>query len=220
MKGLLTKDMELIKGNIKNFLLVYMIAFIGGSSTGPSFLISYVSILAAVMSMNTITNDEMNHGMAFILTFPVNRKEYIKEKYIFGTCFIAGSWLIAVLVALAINFSGFRTVSLEELYFSAIAGIFVALLAEAVFFPVQLKYGCETGRIALFVMVFGITALAYLGEKICEMLHIDFVPVIELGKKILALGKPVCSGMLGVLILLILLISCTIAVKIMEKKEY
>lgn len=70
MKGLLTKDMELIKGNIKNFLLVYMIAIIVGSSAGPSFLISYVSILAAVMSMNTITNDEMNHGMAFILTFP------------------------------------------------------------------------------------------------------------------------------------------------------
>lgn len=222
MKGLLTKDMEIMRGNVKTFLLVYGIAIVAfaSSSAGPSFLVGYISILAAVMAMNTITNDEMNHGMAFIMVLPVSRKEYVKEKYIFGTCFIAILWLIAVLIALGVNVSGFRTVSGEELIYSAAAGLCVALLAEIIFFPVQLKYGSETGRIALFVMVFGAMGLTYLGKNVCETMNFDLTPVKKLGERILALGMPVCGGILAVLMLIMLLISCTISVKIMEKKEY
>lgn len=222
MRGMLTKDLEIMKGNIRTFAAVYVIALVCflGTSAGPSFLISYVSILAAIMALNTITIDDTDNGMAYIFTLPVSRRAYVKEKYLFGTGMIAVLWLAAVVIACAVNAAGFRTVPWEELIASGAAGIFVAALAETILFPVQMKYGSGTGRLVLFVLVFGIMAVAWMGKEICERMHIEFTAVKDLGMRILALGTPVCIVLLCVLMLLLLLVSCTISIKIMEKKEY
>lgn len=222
MKGLWTKDWEFMKGNRNMFLAVYVIALVCflPTSAGPSFLISYVSILAAVMALNAISNDTLNNGIAYLLTLPVSRKEYVKEKYLFGTGVITVMWLLAVLVGSVVNVSGFRSVSGEEMVYSAIAGIGVALLAEAIMFPVQLKYGSETGRMVLFVVVFGIMGLSFLGKELCTQLDLDVTPVLDFFCRILDLGTFVLAGCAVVLLLLILVISCTISINIMEKKEY
>lgn len=61
MKGMFVKDMEIMRGNMKTFIGVYIIAIFCflSTSAGPSFLISYVSVLAAVMALNTIASDDM-----------------------------------------------------------------------------------------------------------------------------------------------------------------
>ena len=222
MKGLWTKDWEFMRGNRNIFLAVYVIALVCflTTSAGPSFLISYVSILAAVMALNVISNDTLNNGIAYLLTFPVSRREYVQEKYLFGTIVIVVMWLLSVLIGSVVNVSGFRPVSGEEMVYSAIAGIGVALLAEAIMFPVQLKYGSEMGRIVLFVVVFGIMGLSLLGKELCTQLDLDVTPALEFFGRILDLGPFVLAGIAAVLLLLILVISCTISVKIMEKKEY
>lgn len=222
MSGLFVKDLEIMKGNVKTFIGVYIIAIFCflGTSAGPSFLISYVSILAAIMALNTITSDDMDNGMPYIFTLPVSRKEYVKEKYLLGTGMITLLWLAAVVIAVGVNVSGFRTVPWEELIASAAAGIFVAVLADAVLFPVQLKFGSSTGRMVLFVLVFGTMAVVWIGSEICKKLNVDFSRLRDLGQRILNLGTPVCLAILLVLMLLMLLISCTISIKIMEKKEY
>ena len=86
MKGMFVKDMEIMRGNMKAFIGVYIIAIFCflSTSAGPSFLISYVSVLAAVMALNTIASDDMDNGMPYIFTFPISRKEYVKEKYLLG----------------------------------------------------------------------------------------------------------------------------------------
>ena len=76
MKGMFVKDMEIMRGNMKTFIGVYIIAIFCflSTSAGPSFLISYVSVLAAVMALNTIATDDMDNGMPYIFTFPISRK--------------------------------------------------------------------------------------------------------------------------------------------------
>ena len=46
MKGMFVKDMEIMRGNMKTFIGVYIIAIFCflSTSAGPSFLISYVSV--------------------------------------------------------------------------------------------------------------------------------------------------------------------------------
>ena len=90
----------------------------------------------------------------------------------------------------------------------------------SVMFPVQLKFGSQAGRIALFIMVFGAMAVYWIGSEICDRMQIDLSFVKEVMEKILSLGIPVCLVLLGALMLLMLLLSCTISIKIMEKKEY
>lgn len=222
MRGLFVKDMEIMRGNMKTFIGVYIIAIFCfmGTSAGPSFLISYVSVLAAVMALNTIASDDMDNGMPYIFTFPVSRKEYVKEKYLLGAGMVTALWAVAVAIAVGVNASGYRTTFWEELIASAAAGIFLAIFANAVLFPVQLKYGSSTGRMVLFVLVFGTMAVIWIGAEICKKMNLDFSGLKNLGLRILNLGIPACLAMLFVLMLLILLISCTISIKIMEKKEY
>lgn len=222
MKGMFVKDMEIMRGNMKTFIGVYIIAIFCflSTSAGPSFLISYVSVLAAVMALNTIASDDMDNGMPYIFTFPISRKEYVKEKYLLGAGMVTVLWAVAVAIAIGVNASGYRMVSWEELIVSAAVGLFLAVFANAVVFPVQLKYGSSTGRLVLFVLVFGIMAVGWIGVELCQKMKVDFSGLKNLGLRIWNLGIPVCLAMLFVLMLLMLLISCTISIKIMEKKEY
>lgn len=222
MRGLVTKDLEFMKGNVKTYVAVYAIAFFcfASTSAGPSFLISYVSILAAVMAWNNISNDEMYNSMAYIFTLPFSRREYVKEKYLFGTGMILLLWAVAVTIGCVVNITGYRSVLWEEMIASAAAGLFMAVVAVVIMFPVQLKFGSQAGRIALFIMVFGAMAVYWVGSEICDRMHIDLSFVKEIMEKILNLGIPVCLVLLGALMLLMLLLSCTISIKIMEKKEY
>ena len=218
MKGMFVKDMEIMRGNMKTFIGVYIIAIFCflSTSAGPSFLISYVSVLAAVMALNTIATDDMDNGMPYIFTFPISRKEYVKEKYLLGAGMVTVLWAVAVAIAIGVNASGYRKVSWEELIASAAAGLFLAVFANAV----QLKDGSSTGRLVLLVLVFGIMAVGWIGVELCQKMNVDFSGLKNLGLRIWNLGIPVCLAMLFVLMLLMLLISCTISIKIMEKKEY
>lgn len=222
MKGMFVKDMEIMRGNMKTFIGVYIIAIFCflSTSAGPSFLISYVSVLAAIMALNTIASDDMDNGMPYIFTFPISRKEYVKEKYLLGAGMVTVLWAVAVAIAIGVNASGYRMVSWEELIASAAAGLFLAVFANAVVFPVQLKYGSSTGRLVLLVLVFGIMAVGWIGVELCQKMKVDFSGLKNLGLRIWNLGIPVCLAMLFVLMLLMVLISCTISIKIMEKKEY
>ena len=170
MKGMFVKDMEIMRGNMKTFIGVYIIAIFCflSTSAGPSFLISYVSVLAAVMALNTIATDDMDNGMPYIFTFPISRKEYVKEKYLLGAGMVTVLWAVAVAIAIGVNASGYRKVSWEELIASAAAGLFLAVFANAVVFPVQLKYGSSTGRLGLLVLVLEPWNPSLSGDAVCS----------------------------------------------------
>ena len=206
---------------MKTFIGVYIIAIFCflSTSAGPSFLISYVSVLAAVMALNTIASDDMDNGMPYIFTFPISRKEYVKEKYLLGAGMVTVLWAVAVAIAIGVNASGYHMVSWEELIASAAAGLFLAVFVNAVVFPVQLKYGSSTGRLVLLILVFGIMAVGWIGVELCQKMNVDFSGLKNLGLRIWNLGIPVCLAMLFVLMLLMLLISCTISLKIWRKRS-
>ena len=222
MRGLVTSDFEYLKENVRTFIIVFAIAFIcfASTSAGPSFLISYISVLAATMAWNNIGNDDLNNSMAYIFTLPLSRKDYVKEKYLLGTGMILFMWGFAVLVACGVNISGYRTISWEELALSAAAGLSLALFIIIVQFPIQMKYGSNAGKMALFAIVFGAMGIYWIGSEICDRMRIDLSFVKDSFLKVLNLGLPVCLSIIAVLLLLLVLISCTISIKIMEKKEY
>ncbi len=222
MRGIFTKDMEILKANVKTFAAVYVIALVCflSTSAGPSFLISYVSILAAVMALNVIANDDMNNSMAFLFTLPVSRKSYVKEKYLLGAGMVTVLWLAAIIIAGVVNITGFRQVPWDELMISAAGGISIAIFAEVILFPVQLKYGSNAGRIVLFVLVFGTMAVGRLVLEVCDRFYIDLSFWEKLAHRVIELGAPVYLSGLFALLLIMLLLSCTISIKIMEKKEY
>ena len=80
-------------------------------------------------------------------------------------------------------------VSWEELIASAAVGLFLAVFANAVVFPIQLKYGSSTGRLVLLVLVFGIMAVGWIGVELCQKMKVDFSGLKNLGLRIWNLGR-------------------------------
>ena len=85
-------------------------------------------------------------------------------------------------------------VSWEELIASAAAGPFLAVFANAVVFPVQLKYGSSTGRLVLLVLIFGIMAVGWIGVELCQKMNVDFSGLQKSGPAHLEPWNPSLSG--------------------------
>ena len=42
------------------------------------------TIVTAIFAITTISYDEFDNGLAFLMTLPVTRKQYVAEKYLLG----------------------------------------------------------------------------------------------------------------------------------------
>ena len=85
MKGLLIKDFRLIKVQ-KNFLFLIGAIGIGLAllSENTVYTIGFISFIFSMLSISTISYDELDNGNAFLFSLPVTRKTYTIEKYCFG----------------------------------------------------------------------------------------------------------------------------------------
>ncbi len=218
MKGLLIKDINFLKGQKQFFgiLAIMMIVFIF-SYSNFAFVISYVTIMFSVLVITTMSYDDYENGMCYLLSLPVSRKQYVTEKYIFSILSILSglvSVLVIVIVAAAVKRS---TLMAEEIMPAVAASILIAALMVGVTLPIQLKFGAEKSRIAL-MGVFGAGFLgAYAVVKICETAGIDvmaFLDSIFIDNLMTTVGGAIVLG--GVF----LVVSYMISVKIMVKKEF
>ena len=85
IRGLLEKDFRLFLrqgGNLFLVLAVVAIFFILTGKMGADFIAVYIPSVMAVYSGNTISYDENDHGYTYLFSLPVNKKIYVREKYI------------------------------------------------------------------------------------------------------------------------------------------
>ena len=83
MKGLLIKDIRLMKGQstILLALLILVAVFTGVvSDVSPSFVVAYITIFLSIFVASTISYDEYDHGYLFLMTLPITRNKYVNEK--------------------------------------------------------------------------------------------------------------------------------------------
>ena len=85
MKGLLIKDLRLMK-NMGNSLAIILLVAVGMSFyiSDMSFIVIYMAIIGTSFTSSTISYDEFDNGNAFLFSLPVSRKDYVLEKYLFA----------------------------------------------------------------------------------------------------------------------------------------
>lgn len=219
MKGLLTKDFRLFLQQKRFFAVLILIAGILNFGTDGSFAVTYMTFMGLIFVMNTISYDEYDNGMPFLMALPVSRKMYAREKYVFGIILGLAMWLTGVALALGswlIN-SGKGDCDVNEIIVTAAASIPVFVIIISLMLPIQLKFGAEKGRIAL-VVVAGVIFLAAYGLKmITTMTGID---ISGIDKVLSAISINVLLPSLAFATVIILLISIAISSIIMEKKEF
>lgn len=212
MKGLLIKDLNLMKAQ-KNFFIMIIgvsvtLAFV---TKNPSFIIGYMTVFCSMFTLSTISYDDFDNGNAFLFSLPITRKGYVAEKYVFGLMVSVVAWLSATVVYCIAG--GFTTQKISEA-----ALIYIALLLVfALMLPVQLKFGGEKGRVAIIGVIGIIAVVVMVIVKAAEIFQIDLEKLLNNLSNLSGDLQVVVA--LGVAILA-LAISYFISVAIVNKKEF
>lgn len=165
MLGLMRKDLCLLLQRSRALVIMVGVGVIIGFSTDGGFLMGYLTMISAILSIGTISYDEFDNGYPFLLTLPVTRKRYVTAKYLFCLASNLAGWAAASVIfagCCLVKGEGFRMAQLTD----ALAFLPVAGLMTAVMLPLQLKYGAEKSRLALAVLAGVVVALGYVGVKL------------------------------------------------------
>ncbi|MBE5845995.1 MAG: ABC-2 transporter permease [Butyrivibrio sp.] len=216
MLGLIEKDLRLTLIKKQTIVIFLVMALAMGVSMNGAFLVAYLTMLAMIIGTGTISYDEYDNGLPFLMTLPFDRKTYVREKYLFSLITAIVAWFIGAVIFGIMDVVRNNGAGLSEIP-AMIAIIPAIYIASAIIIPLQLKYGGEKSRIALSI-IFGLVAVIAVGVgKVTEN------PLNPMADVISAL-----QGLPGYAALIILLavsavattISYLFSVKIMEKKEF
>lgn len=218
MSGLFMKDLMLLKGQ-KQFLItlsilvvVFLIAY-----DNPSFVLTYFTVVLSFFGMTTAAYDDMDNGMTFLLTLPVTRKNYLKEKYCFSAIFPVLSWGIALVLMVAVG--RIRRIPLvpEEIFLISAASITVGMLLLTIGLPIQLKFGAERSRIVSGILFGAVFLGCFFAGKLMAQTKINWDIQLE---KILAMNKGIFVLVCIMLWILLIFISYGISRRILDKKDF
>ena len=220
MKGLLIKDFQLLK---KQKMLVVISVFISlvflySNTSSIQFIAGYITIMFSFASVSTIPFDQHSNGMSFLLTLPVSRSSYAKEKYLLMLFTMAGSLAVSFVLLLAGVCTGRVPFNPDLLLGGLLSSALCSALVHAFMIPLQLKFEAEKSRIAMIVVIgfayaviFGVTALA-------RHFHVDVSALLErlvsrTDTAVLILF--LCAAVAGILGL-----SLLVSLHVVKKKEY
>lgn len=218
MKGLFMKDMGLLKGQKQFFavVLVMMVMFMT-AYTNFTFVIVYITMMVGVLTLTTISYDDFENGMGYLLTLPVSRREYVGEKYLFSI--VTTLPALAAVSVLSYVVSVIREIDFPvgEWLVSVVISFLMVTVVLSILIPLQLKFGADKSRVAMMI-VWGIGIMAvYLGMKICDAFDIDWGLALDWLAKL----RPV-AALAGIIAIcgIFMVISYLCSLRLIEKREF
>ena len=203
MRGLLVKDLRLLAGQKRFFVVVVAIGlFFMLSGQDPIFTVSYCTLLLSFFTASTISYDEFNHGFFYLFSLPVSRKGYV-------------AWVATTVIGGLYGSMAQEDFLLLEWIAGAVGILVVLVIFLCLTLPVQFKFGSEKGRIVISV---GMIAL-FLG--LMAFLKMDGVLEVVAGvaERIASLGTVAVLGVGVLFFAIVVAVSVAASVHIMEKKQ-
>lgn len=221
MKGLIVKDLAYLKENklLYAFLIVFGLAF-SLFYDNPYFVLGYYSVFAGILTMGTLTHDDLNHGLSFLLTLPITRKKYIQEKYYLGYLLSFTLCLIAFLLATVAQFKETHNFSFFDMEWVAvcfIAMLLFSIMLMTLLIPVQVRFGGEKGQYAMLVVFGTIALLAIIVYFISNVFHLHIEYYID---QIFNINSYILFTIFTLLVVITNFISMKTSMILLEKKEF
>lgn len=217
MKGLLIKDLCLLmKQKITLLLWLGMTVFFVVLNHDITFGASFGLFLSSILLVGTISYDDYENGMGFLMTLPISRKTYVMEKYVLVIAGILCVGLLVTGLGAAYVFASPNNVVFSEVLLTLGIMFLISILYTGFMIPIQLKFGAEKGRIfmALFAGV-----IVLLGSLLSSNTNLQLIYIIMIGS-FSEMSLPVVIGIFAMLAVAVELISVKISLGIIEKEEY
>ena len=220
IRGLLEKDFRLFfRQGSSHFsgISVCSTIFILTGKTGVTFIAIYIPSVMAVYSGNTISYDENEHGYTYLFSLPVNRKIYVREKYIFSFIMTVCGWGMGVICAgIMVLIKPGEFFDVEMLIMELIT-IFVFQAIAGIVIAIRLRFEGEKGRMVLPIAILIIFAVCYtIGHFLETKLELKESISYMIGE----IGDFEIAILLSVLSLLVWFASYKYSMRVMKKKEF
>ena len=222
MKGLLMKDWKIILHQGRALIGIGIFMIVWSLLQGDASLnygVSYSIFVMTIFTISTISYDEYENGMKYLLSLPVSKRTYVCEKYLFGMILAGSVWLLSSIGGILFSLAG-RMTGLDEYLVSNLAVVLAAILVLAIALPVIFYFGAEKGRSIYFGILAVIFCCAIAFFKLNGNVWLMDSPC---GKMIMMTmhSRPWLSVTIGLLIYMAVIAgSYHCAVKIMEHREF
>ena len=223
MKTLLVKDYRILLTQKKSLFLILIIGiFMVLMTKEIDFLVGYIMMLSIMFSAGTVNYDELDGGMAFLMTLPASRKTYAVEKYVLT--FLNAVLCGGIIFAMYLISKGFVNwaYSMGEMAAMMLGWIGGVMLAAAAMLPLYMKFSAEKRRIVIWIFVGFIMLISYGMEKITKIMagEGEINGVRELVMKLESMNPIILTGAAVVTLMVCIAISVFISIRIMQKKEF
>lgn len=164
MKGLLKKDLLLLKSQIKYIMMIIVICLIMTySNAGFAYISSYLTFLGTGVVFNSFSYDMYHNEMTYLFALPFSKKTYCLEKYIYAFIVTLISWLLAFLMTSTTH------INLETIIVQ-LAMLLTGLLYLSIMIPVLMRFGREKASIIILVLILFVILAAASGATSVGML--------------------------------------------------
>ena len=187
-----------------------------GFALDGTFVIGYVTLLGSTLALGTLSYDELDNGLTFIMTLPIKRKTFVTEKYLF--CFVTACvfWVLAYVVYIVAK--TVRHIPMDPVSELPVAIAFLPamMIITSVMIPIQLKFGSQRSRVIMMVLFGGVAVIILMFSDFfgTDNRLAGFVNFLDSINPMIVVG-----GLLS-LCAIFILVSALISVKVIEKKEF
>lgn len=204
MIGLLLKDIFVLRKQLRIAVAILIFyAVLSYTDNNTSMFIYMAVMFGFFLPLTTIGYDDRCEWNKFALTMPIRTKSLVTSKYLLGIIGIAMGALLFLILSFLMN-TTIDTKSLE----AAKAALYVGIALLSIYLPICFKFGVEKSRfiiIAIFMLPTILLSILAKGNYIKE-------PSKEQINLIIAIAP--------ILVFCILIVSVTISISIMKRKEY
>ena len=164
MKGMMKKDLYLLLNNRKLFYIVFVMYLFMSFMSNQDYTL-FIPLMAVMMFFSSFSYDEFNNWHGYGATLPNGKENIVKAKYVTVIVLLIATTFVSLILSVAVGLFKKNLILSDTV--SMMLGVDAALLLLiCILFPIIFKFGYEKGRIALFVVSFGISGIVILLSKI------------------------------------------------------
>lgn len=179
------------------------------------FVIGYLGFMGMITGMMSVTMDDQSNGLTFLFSLPIDRRVYVREKYIFIVLMGVSFSIFATVLCLLFRMFAEYKAPLDEILATSLGTLFVMLLFVCFMLPLQLKFGAERARLASFIAI-GL----FFAAVIVAGLVVNFADALPFIQAFLSMSPVALTGIGAAFLIVCLRISYSASLRVILRREF
>lgn len=178
MKGLVKKDLFIIRNNFKLFFLLPISFALLPGLQNTDFLMTIISLLISFLLstqlLTTLSSDESFGWKKVSFSMPVSIKKIILSKYLTGVLLALFSFVLVFILGFLFNIFFHFSNDYKIIFFWSLVSVFIGFTLIIFSIPLSYKYGVENSK----YFFLGAVALPVIGSYILNYFNIKINDLI------------------------------------------